>query len=180
MIHWDICHHLLFKQNCYGRSGLTWDDPLPIEHTNRRLKITEDLQNTISVKIPRYCFMSGQLHVFADASMKAYGAIAFLRFGEHTSFVLARSCVAPLKTHTLPKLELMAAIIASRLAQFVLSSLCMNCRKSQSNYGVTAELCFIGCTVRNALNNLSQIECKRSVRHSLTFLGCTAQPMIIQ
>ena len=45
------------------------------------------------------------------------------RFGEHTSFLLARSRVVPHTTHTLLQLQLMAAIIASRLAQFVLSSL---------------------------------------------------------
>jgi len=108
------------------RSGISWDDPLPPEHTNRWQKIVEDLQGTSKVIIPRLYFTPShsqpeELHVFADASMKAYGAIAFLRTGEHTCFVLARSRVAPLKPHTLPRL--MAAVVASRLAQFIVSSL---------------------------------------------------------
>ncbi|XP_065917547.1 uncharacterized protein [Dysidea avara] len=110
------------------RSGIAWDDPLFPEHTNRWWKIAEDLQDTSKITIPRFYFgptysQPVELHVFADASMKAYGAIAFLRTGEHTCFVLARSRVVPLKPHTLPRLELMAAVVASRLAQFVVSSL---------------------------------------------------------
>ena len=110
------------------RSGIAWDDPLSPEHTNRWWKIAEDLQDTSKITIPRFYFTPTrsqpvELHVFADASMKAYGAIAFLRSGENTCFTLARSRVAPLKPHTLPRLELMAAVVASRLAQFVLSSL---------------------------------------------------------
>ena len=37
---------------------------------------------------------------------------------------MSKSCVAPLKVITFPKLELMAAIIATQLMQFVISSLC--------------------------------------------------------
>ena len=63
------------------------------------------------------------MHVFADASTKAYGAVAFLCNDKHCSFMMARTRVAPLKSQTLPKLELMAATIAKRLAMFAQSSL---------------------------------------------------------
>jgi len=63
------------------------------------------------------------LHVFADASTKAYGAVAFLCNDKHCSFVMARTRAAPLKFQTLPRLELMAATIAKRLAMFIQSSL---------------------------------------------------------
>ena len=58
-----------------------------------------------------------ELHVFSNASMKAYGAVAFLRNGKQSCFILARSRVVPLKDHTLPRLELMAAVVASRNAE---------------------------------------------------------------
>ena len=64
-----------------------------------------------------------QLHVFADASTKAYGAVVFLTCSDQTTFVMAKGRVAPLKPVTLPKLELMAAVIAAKLAKFVLDSL---------------------------------------------------------
>ena len=63
------------------------------------------------------------IHCFADASQKAYGAIIFLVDSNQVSFVLAKTRVAPLKQLTLPRLELMAALVASRLTQFALSHL---------------------------------------------------------
>jgi len=64
-----------------------------------------------------------QLHVFADASIKAYGAVVFLLRSDQTTLVMAKGRVAPLKQVTLPRLELMAAVIASRLTRFVTDSL---------------------------------------------------------
>jgi len=60
------------------------------------------------------------IHCFADASQKAYGAIIFLT---QVSFVLAKTCAASLKQLTLPRLELMAALVATRLIQFVVTHL---------------------------------------------------------
>ena len=67
-----------------------------------------------------------QLHVFADASTKAYGTVVLLSCPEQTIFVMAKGRVAPLKRITLPKLELMPAVIAARLARFVVESLGQN------------------------------------------------------
>ena len=64
-----------------------------------------------------------ELHVFADASTKAYGAAAFLCRKQETFFVMAKSRVAPLKALTLPKLELMAVVVAKRLSNFIIHSL---------------------------------------------------------
>ena len=66
-----------------------------------------------------------QLPAFADASTKAYGAVAYLSNQDQTSFVMAKGHVAPLKQITLPKLELMAAVIATKLAHLVIESLCL-------------------------------------------------------
>jgi len=63
------------------------------------------------------------LHVFANASIKAYGAVADLCADTQPSFIIVRTRVAPLKTQTLPRLELMAATIAKTLANFICSSL---------------------------------------------------------
>ena len=57
------------------------------------------------------------------ASTKAYGAVAFLCRKQETSFVMAKSRVAPLKALTLPKLELMAEVVATRLSNFIIHSL---------------------------------------------------------
>ena len=48
--------------------------------------------------------------------------LPFLCRKQETSFVMAKSRVAPLKALTLPKLELMAAVVATRLSNFIIHS----------------------------------------------------------
>ena len=55
--------------------------------------------------------------------MKAYGAVVYLCHQDQVSLVMSKNRVAPTKAITLPKLELMAAVMATRLANFVKSSL---------------------------------------------------------
>ncbi|GFT13879.1 DUF1758 domain-containing protein [Trichonephila clavipes] len=64
----------------------------------------------------------------ADASKSAYGTILYLRFVTcnneiETSFICSKSRVAPLKSLTLPRLELTAALLPARLAKQVSSCL---------------------------------------------------------
>ena len=110
------------------QSGVDWDEPIHQNHQKTWIQIATDLQETSNLTVQRCYFIQtsnepAELHVFSDASMKAYGAVAFLRTGNKTSFVLARSRVVPLKGHTLPRLELMGAVIASPLAHFIVSTL---------------------------------------------------------
>ncbi|XP_065895825.1 uncharacterized protein [Dysidea avara] len=53
-----------------------------------------------------------------------YGAVSFLCSGNKTSFVMAKSRVASLKLLTLPKLEMMGALTAARLCDFIVQALC--------------------------------------------------------
>ncbi|GFS85218.1 uncharacterized protein NPIL_379451 [Nephila pilipes] len=60
------------------------------------------------------------IHIFVHASKTAYAACIFLRsessIGSVTVQLLqARSRIAPMKTITIPRLELMAAVIGARL-----------------------------------------------------------------
>lgn len=87
--------------------------------------ISRQLQSEISVL--RCSFQSSitqpSIHYFADASMKAYEAIVFIAQQDQVSFVMTNKQVVPLKLLTLPQLELMATLIATRLIHFVLDSL---------------------------------------------------------
>ena len=56
-----------------------------------------------------------QLHVFCDAGANAFGAAMWLETPAGISFVQAKTMVAPLKTRTIPRLELLAAQLASRM-----------------------------------------------------------------
>ncbi|GBM93008.1 hypothetical protein AVEN_178280-1 [Araneus ventricosus] len=110
--------------------GIGWDEVFTgqiKENFQNWCKEIKDLQN---LKIPRYYFPDQividnqdiQLHVFSDASLKSFGAVAYLRYKTskgkfQTSFVISKSRVAPIKKLTLPRLELMGAIIASRIVK---------------------------------------------------------------
>lgn len=64
------------------------------------------------------------LCVFSDASQEAFGACTYIRQKNQQNtyevkFVPAKSRVAPLKQLTIPRLELQAAVLASRLAKSI-------------------------------------------------------------
>ena len=110
------------------QTKLTWDEPLPKEITDAWLTILPDLIKLPQFTIPRSYLSTPvtptcHLYGFSDASTKAYGAVVYICQNQETSLVMSKSCVAPIKTVTLPKLELMAAVMATRLVQFVRSSL---------------------------------------------------------
>ena len=104
-----------------------WDEPLSEELHKEWKEIATDLKAATRHSIRRCLFTTPLthpiVHCFADASQKAYGAVVFLVLQSQVSFVTAKSRVAPLKELTLPRLELMAALVATRLTRFVLSTI---------------------------------------------------------
>ena len=66
-----------------------------------------------------------QLHVFCDATEMAYGAVAYFRlisYGHvNVSFIVSKTRLAPIRTLTIPRLELQAAVIAVRLKSKMLT-----------------------------------------------------------
>ncbi|XP_062557436.1 uncharacterized protein LOC134222310 [Armigeres subalbatus] len=113
------------------RTGCEWDESIDSVSFQKWQRWTELLQNIETLKIPRSYFGSArtceiedlQLHVFTDASETAYGCVAYFRAairGEiQCALVMSRSKVAPLKLLSIPRLELQAALLGSRLARTV-------------------------------------------------------------
>ena len=69
-----------------------------------------------------------QLHNFADASRSGYAAVSYLRFADeqgrvHCSFVMGKTRNAPVKELTIPRLELQAAVLTTRLKKMILREL---------------------------------------------------------
>lgn len=115
-------------QNIWRSKHYDWDDLLPDDMVELWRNLFREIQSLKAVEFPR-CLqpecVSGlsQLHVFADASGSAYGGVAYLLWptpeGPEVRLVSAKARVAPLRQPTIPRLELMAALIASRLAKTI-------------------------------------------------------------
>ncbi|KAL1282335.1 hypothetical protein QQF64_001138 [Cirrhinus molitorella] len=116
------------------RQGLGWDEELSPELSQAWQQWCMELPQIHQIIIPRWygtnelSEQSQVLHVFTDASEKAYGAVGYLQGqtteGETvTRLVASKSRVAPIKTITLPRLELMGALIGARLASNLLKAL---------------------------------------------------------
>ncbi|XP_065178343.1 uncharacterized protein LOC135808982 [Sycon ciliatum] len=110
-------------------SGIGWDDEIPPELLSRWQIWCGQLLEISKFRISRAysCFTSSatdlSLHVFCDASSKAFAAVAYLRV-EHAddvecTLVAAKTRVAPLKPTSIPRLELQAAVLGCRLAQML-------------------------------------------------------------
>ncbi|XP_019204872.1 uncharacterized protein LOC109196100 [Oreochromis niloticus] len=107
-----------------------WDEPITGVLRATWAEWEKELPYLQNITLPR-CYVppatdspscTFELHVFCDASEKAYGSVAYLRTTDchghaSTSFLLARSRVAPRKRLSMPRLELSAALTGAQLAK---------------------------------------------------------------
>lgn len=108
---------------------LDWDAALPAEHHTKWTTFRNSLPILSQITFPRHVYANEipktkQLHIFADASEKAYGAAIYIRSTTNNGRIIVRllcskSRVAPTKKITLPRLELCAAKVAAELADRV-------------------------------------------------------------
>ncbi|XP_011405271.1 PREDICTED: uncharacterized protein LOC100637172, partial [Amphimedon queenslandica] len=118
---------ILFQELC--REKRDWDEPITGPLLTRWHMLINDLKASESVRIKR-CVSEQQgmceLIGFCDASMAAYAAVVYLKDGNGVVRVIAaKTRVAPLKTQSVPRLELLAALLLSRLIENVLESVSM-------------------------------------------------------
>ncbi|XP_017464969.1 PREDICTED: uncharacterized protein LOC108358258 [Rhagoletis zephyria] len=114
------------------RNNVGWDDVIPDSTAMKWLAHRSELQLLSNLKVTRWIGSGAtgsltELHIFADASERAYAAVMYARTlqpdGRVTvALISSKSKVAPLKTTTLPRLELCAAHLAAKLVQSVLHS----------------------------------------------------------
>ena len=119
--------------------ALDCDKPLTNELQKARRQWFGELVMLHKTKIPR-CFKdapsvtSMQIHSFSDASEKAYSAAVYARYeyldGSFSSrLVAAKTRLVPLKTISIPRLELMSVVISLRLSKQVCKALEVQLRK---------------------------------------------------
>ena len=124
----------LFLQELWNKK-LSWDDKLSSKDKEKWNKIKEDLKNLPKCRFPRYIGITQknqdkttyQLVGFCDASKHAYAGVVYLhqRIGKtcKVDLVFSKLRLAPNKTVSIPRLELLAALIGTRAIQFVANQL---------------------------------------------------------
>ncbi|KAL0153706.1 hypothetical protein M9458_050984 [Cirrhinus mrigala] len=118
--------------------SIEWDSPLPQDTEDAWVAWRNSLQELRHLQIPRtYSEQSPsvaayrELCVFSDASTKAITAVAYLKLsyperGNRVSFVMGKVKLAPLPEHTIPRLELCAAVLAVEVADLISSEMDMD------------------------------------------------------
>lgn len=116
---------IMLQELCRRNYG--WDETVPQELLHRWTRWIEELEMLSNFEINR-CIkpkdfgtaIHAELHHFSDASELGYGAVTYLRIQNsknviHVAFVMGKARVTPLKTVTIPRLELTAAVLAVRM-----------------------------------------------------------------
>jgi len=108
-----------------------WDAPLlPQKEAEwnlwrNSLKALEDLHvKRCYIPVSLSSTQTKELCIFSDASTVAIGAVAYLRAADtegqyHVGFVMGKSKLAPRPAHTIPRLELCAAVLAVELYELI-------------------------------------------------------------
>lgn len=117
----------LWLENC------DWDDRVPDVILNEWNRFCSQLSALSSVSIPRWTDyreknVQIELHGFADTSSKTYAAVVYIRVERITrlgvtTLLIAESKVAPINTISIPRLELCAAHLLTRLMKYTRDSL---------------------------------------------------------
>ncbi|XP_012285896.1 uncharacterized protein LOC105702705 [Orussus abietinus] len=109
-----------------------WDQSLPSSVETEWVRYEKQLPAIERISIPRWTGKgqpseTSEIHGFCDASMHAYAAAVYLRTGGpkdvQITLLTAKTKVAPLKQLSIPRLELSAAFLLTRLVRSVRAAL---------------------------------------------------------
>lgn len=138
------------------KSKLNWDDQAPDDI----LMIWFEFQNTLpqlnDCRIKRWLHYNPnidfELHGFADASETAYGAVLYLRSIDetgivHVDVICSKSRIAPIKSVTIPRLELCGTLLVAQLVTKTLKAMRIVPKKVQLWSDSTIALSWIATDV---------------------------------
>ncbi|XP_075158049.1 uncharacterized protein LOC142231320 [Haematobia irritans] len=115
-----------------------WDESLLLQTERQWRKFVETYQDVNHVRIRRWVNYSTdcevELHVFSDASEKAYAGVVYVRVVTpqghiFTHLLSCKTKVAPIKSISLPRLELCGAVLASELYKSIARELDIEFRR---------------------------------------------------
>ena len=111
----------IFMQTLW-KAKADWDESLSEEYVKALTDILREFQQASEFTLPRsVIFESSELHVFVDASSKAYGTVAYVvdTNTRNSNILVSKARVAPCEANrlTIPKLELTATLIGYRLTK---------------------------------------------------------------
>ena len=120
---------LLFRNLC--SENVNWDDPVEGEILNKWKSLIQEFESLGQTR----CYFDSsrvpilfELHGFSDASSQAYGAVVYFRTvyddgSVSSTLVSSKTRVAPVKHQTIPRLELLGALMLTKLVLTVKKSL---------------------------------------------------------
>ena len=128
-----ICFKILFQAMCVSK--IVWDEPLTGELLSQwKSLVSIYFPRSVSTAIPRCYFTLSKrslsqcsLQGFCDASNAAYAAVVYMKtegeFGNAISFVAFKTSIAPTAKQTIPRLELLSALLLRSLIENVATAL---------------------------------------------------------
>ena len=131
----------LMLKEVWRLHGQQWNEVFSEKLTEAFLHRSKALRELSTLELQKCHFSepveSPELHVFGDSSKEVFGVVAFLRARQkqkshgstQLAFVIGKGRVAPMKSLTIPKLELQAAQLASRLKRHVEAALTLAIEK---------------------------------------------------
>ncbi|CAB0044201.1 unnamed protein product, partial [Trichogramma brassicae] len=107
--------------------GHDWDQPTDNTTTELWLDFRRKLEALQTCRIPRWLGVNSKssrmLHGFSDASERAYAASIYLVSQDALHLLTAKSTVAPIRSVSVPRLELCGATLLARLMKKVLQDI---------------------------------------------------------
>lgn len=143
-----IVGKILYKR--IWQSGTDWDEPINPDLQIEWSKYSTSLQQINKIHLSRFLQYSPstksiELHAFCDGSINAYACVVYLRFKNYSNqyvsnLLVSKTKVTPTKSLTIPRVELCAAVLGTRLVNWVLKQIAIPIDNIQAYYWTDATI----------------------------------------